>query len=369
MQRGMLRGLAVFRWGTWVWMAVVVLAHRDQLERPLLAWLLVGAALAWTGAATVLLERNPAALERAPAILCELAIGMALGLAGGAVYAHTTNANEAFSSVRTIGFAWPLAGIITAGVVYGTTAGVVAGIVVALPRFVAPIINGLSIRDFGGHWYSLASTTVLYALAGGVGGHLTRVLRRAQDEVAAAQARERVARTLHDGVLQTLAIIERRTDDPQLANIAREQERDLREFLFGGDGKDPADLPARLRQAAARFEDSFGGRVEVVAAPDLPALEAARVDAIAGAVGEALTNAGKHGRAERVTVFVEPDDIGSGVVCSVHDNGAGFDLRRLREGVGLSRSIRGRMEEVGGRVEIDSRLGSGTEVRLWLPCA
>ena len=55
-------------------------------------------------------------------------------------------------------------------------------------------------------------------------------------------------------------------------------------------------------------------------------------------------------------------------IYTIHDDGTGFAPSQTREGVGLSRSIRGRMEEVGGRVEIDSRPGSGTEVRLWLPC-
>ena len=120
-------------------------------------------------------------------------------------------------------------------------------------------------------------------------------------------------------------------------------------------------------RAAGRYEDAFGGRVDVVVAPDLPALSAEHVDALAGAVGEALVNAGKHGHARRVTVFTEPGDDG-GIECSVHDDGRGFDVSKVREGVGLSRSIRGRMEEVGGRVAIDSRPGAGTEVRLWLPC-
>jgi signal transduction histidine kinase len=371
MQRGMLRGIAAFRWGTWVWLAVVAFLHRDAWTRPAVAWILIGAALAWTVAATVLLRRNPAALEQWPAVACELAIGAALGLAGGIVYAHTSNPNVAFSSVRTIGFAWPMAGIITAGVLYGPAAGALAGFAMWLPRLFSPVVNGVTFADYGngGRWFSIFSTLLLYALTGAVAGYLTRILKRAQDEVAAARARERVARTLHDGVLQTLAVIERRTDDEQLARLAHEQERELRAFLFGGDGKNPADLGARLRAAGARFEDAFGGRADVVLAPDLPSLPAARVDALAGAVGEALTNAGKHGRAMRVTVFAEPTDDEAGVVCSVHDDGRGFDRARVREGVGLSRSIRGRMEEAGGRVEIDSRPGSGTEVRLWLPCA
>jgi signal transduction histidine kinase len=274
-------------------MAIVLFLHRDSLARPYVAWGLVGAALAWTIAATVLMERNPPALERFPAIGTELLIGMALSFGGGVAYAQAHSASEAFDSVRTIGFAWPLAGIIAVGVVYGAGPGVLAGFAVALPRFFAPIANGITFHDYhGSHWYSLASTTLLYALAGGVGGFMATTLRRAQDQVAAANARERVARTLHDGVLQTLAIIERRADDPQLAQLAREQERELREFLFGGDGKDDTDLGARIRHSAARFEDSFGGRVEVVLAPDLPKLTAAQVDALAGAVGEALVNAG-----------------------------------------------------------------------------
>jgi signal transduction histidine kinase len=352
-------------------MAAVVARAPDGMDRPLLAWVLAGAALAWTAAATILLERNPQALERFPAIATELAIGMALGIGGGFVYEHTTDAGVAFSSVRTIGFAWPLAGIITAGVVYGPLLGAGAGVLVAIPRFFAPVVNGVPFSDFeGNNWFSLVSTTLLYALAGATAGYITIQLRRAQDEVAAARARERVARTLHDGVLQTLAVIERRADDPQLARLAREQERELREFLFGGDGKNPADLGAQLRAAAGRFEDAFGGRVDVVMAPDLPSLDTARVEALAGAVGEALTNAGKHGRAQRVTIFAEPTDDADcdGVTCSIHDDGRGFELSKIREGVGLSRSIRGRMEEVGGRVDIESRPGAGTEVRLWLPC-
>jgi signal transduction histidine kinase len=366
----MLRGIAVFRWGTWVWMAVALIGHRDALRHPVLAIALVGAALAWTITATVLLIRKPAALETRTAVAIELCIGAALGLSGGIVYAVTSDPNVAFQSVRTLGFAWPMAGILTAGVVYGPSWCAPAGLFVSIPRGWSPILNGITYADYkdSGHTYSLLSTVLLYVLSGAVAGYITRVLKRAQDEVAAARARERVARTLHDGVLQTLAVIERRTDDPQLAGMAREQERELREIVLGGDGKETEDLRALVRAAAGKYEDAFGGRVDVVLAPDLPTLDAARVEAVVGAVREALTNAGKHGHASRVTVFAEPADDERGVVCSVHDDGRGFDVSRAREGVGLSRSIRGRMEEMGGTVDIDSRPGSGTEVRLWLPC-
>lgn len=123
----------------------------------------------------------------------------------------------------------------------------------------------------------------------------------------------------------------------------------------------------QLRAAAARYEDRFGGRARVVVAPDLPALQPAVVDAVAGAVTEALTNAGKHGAADRVTVYVGPDEVAGGVLCSVKDDGSGFDVGAVTEGIGLQRSLRARVAEVGGRTEIDGNPGHGTEVRLWVP--
>lgn len=370
MQRGMLRGVALFRWGTCAWLILVLFLHRGALSRPALAWLLVAAALAWTITATVLLRLDQRALVGLPAIGCELAIGVALGLGGGLVYAQTRDPNVAFSSIRTLGFAWPIAGVVTTGVVLGAGAGTGAGLVVAAPRIFSPVVNGITFGDYrNGKWFSMISTVLLYALAGGVAGYIAELVRHARDQVAAARAREQVARTLHDGVLQTLAVIERRTDDLELARLAREQERDLRDFLLSGSDPTEHDLGIRLRAAARRFEQMFEGRATVVLAPDLPRLDAARVDALAAAVGEALVNAGKHGAPRQVTVFAEPTDDGTAVLCSVHDDGCGFDPAVVGERIGLSRSIRGRMLDVGGRADIESRPGTGTEVRLWLPCA
>jgi signal transduction histidine kinase len=82
-------------------------------------------------------------------------------------------------------------------------------------------------------------------------------------------------------------------------------------------------------------------------------------------VSEALTNAGKHAQARRLTVFVEPAD-GGGLFCSVKDDGTGFEAAATALGVGIDRSIVGRMAEIGGRAEVRSRPGHGTEVCLWL---
>ncbi|HEX2273866.1 MAG TPA: ATP-binding protein, partial [Acidimicrobiales bacterium] len=274
--------------------------------------------------------------------------------------------DHAFSTSQSLGSVWPLAGILGAGVALGPLAGAGAGMLVGLARVGAVIANGATI-DTGGRVLSLTNTVVFYALGGAASGYVARLLRRAERQISAARAREEVARTLHDGVLQTLAVVERRATDPALARLAREQERELREYLFGvTGGHGGGDLGAALRAAAARFEDAFGGRAQVMVAEDLPALSPESVAALAGAAGEALMNAGKHGGATKVTVYVEPGPDG-GVFCSVKDDGAGFDPAVTPPGQGLTRSIRGRMQEAGGRADVHSRAGSGTEVVLWLP--
>ncbi len=366
MERGLLVGIAALRWVAWALMVPVVLASRDGLARPWLAWGLVALTLAVTVALTVELRRNPATLLRTDVVVAELFVAAVLAVAGGWAY----EAGDAFASTRVIGSAWPLAVILTAGVAGGPWVGGGAGLVVGAARFANPLANGVALDAIkGANAWSIASTALLFVLAGVVAGVVVQYLRRADRAITDARAREDVARTLHDGVLQTLAVIERRASDADLAQLAREQERELREYLFGF--SDPsalagaAEIGRPLRKAAARFEDVFGGRAQVVLAPDLPPLPTPAVEALAGAVGESLTNAGKHGGASSVTVYAEPAGE-STVFCSVNDDGVGFDPDEIDEGVGIQRSIRERIERRGGRVEIESRPGVGVEVRLWI---
>jgi signal transduction histidine kinase len=362
MERGILQGLAAFRWAAWTWTATVLLVARHALVRPWLALLLVGLALAITATFTVVLRADPFALLRPGPVITELVVALALVVCDGWAFGP----DHAFSTSQSLGVAWPMAAVLSAGVAFGGWAGAAAGVAAGFARMGGALANGASLTG-GGRVLSLASTVFLYALAGGVAGYVALLLRRAEREISAARAREEVARTLHDGVLQTLAVVERRADDPALARLAREQERDLREFLFGATDRTDRDhdLGIALRAAAGRFEDTFGGRAQVVLDDDLPSLDEANVRALASAVGEALTNAGKHGGARRVTVYAERDE--RGVFCSVKDDGSGFDTSAVREGIGLGRSIRGRMAEMNGRVEVESAPGRGTEVRLWLP--
>jgi signal transduction histidine kinase len=367
--RSLLIGIAAFRWLAWGWMAIVLVVSRDDLEgRPWLAYLLVGAALVITVVTGFLARTDPLRLLATALIVTELTVGFALGACDDWAFAGP--------HPQSLGSVWPLAGVLTAGVRWGGRGGAIAGAVVGLGRLFAALVEASNPTDdvpaadqidklhvTAASVVQASSSFVLYALAGGVAGYATVKLREAERQVSMVQAREEVARTLHDGVLQTLAVVQRRSEDPDLVRLAHDQERDLRDYLFGIEPPG-GELGPRLRAAAARFEDHFEGRAQVVVADDLPKLSDDRVEALAGAVSEALTNAGKHGGARSVTVYAEPDGDGR-VFCSIKDDGAGFGPDTA-EGVGLTSSIRGRVGNVGGRVEVDGNPGRGTEVRLWV---
>jgi len=345
-------------------MVAVLAVSRDDLERPAVALALVAVALVVTILAGARVRSDPALLLTPLAIGLELAVGAALVLGGGIAYGE----GYAFDpGAQSLGSAWPLAGVLSAGLALGGAAGAVAGAGMGMSRLGGVLVGGLPGGWDGARSLSIVSTTVLYALAGGAAGYAADRARRAEREISAARAREEVARHLHDGVLQTLSVVQRRTADLDLARLARRQERALRAYLAGDLDVD-ADLGASLRRAAAWFEDAFEATAEVVVTGPAPEVSAPARDAVAGAVTEALANAGKHSAASRVTIYLETDDSGD-AFCSVKDDGKGFDPSTAVEGVGLPRSIRARMAEVGGRVEIDSRPGRGAEVRIWVPRA
>ena len=354
--RGLQAGLVAFRWLAGTWMVVILAVDREALGRPLLAAALVSAALAVTIRSTLAVRATPARPPTPADLLIELAVGATLSLADAGVW----NAEHS----QSLGSAWPVAGVLTAGIVAGIGGGVAAGLLIGVARLLATAFEP------GTAWtedqtLDAASTIVLYVLAGGIAGYAATRLRRADRSLALAHAREEVAVELHDGVLQTLAVVQRRSDDEAIARLAHDQERELRDFLFGAE-RPAADLGTALRAAAARYEDRFGGRATVVLGSELPVLEAGVNDALLGATNEALTNAGKHAGAGSVTIFAEAAD-GSEVFVTVKDDGPGFDPAEADEGIGLPRSIRGRLAEVGGRSAITTRPGQGTEVQLWAP--
>ncbi|KRB78133.1 ATPase [Nocardioides sp. Root190] len=186
-------------------------------------------------------------------------------------------------------------------------------------------------------------------------------LSEEREERVRTQERADVAAHLHDSVLQTLALIQKNPADA--ARLARSQERDLRSWLYAGESMDEATVASALRAAAAEIEDAWGVAVDVVAVGDVDFDETLRP--IVQAAREATANAAKHAGVPRVDVYAEITPTGIDVF--VRDRGVGFDQHATPEDrLGVRRSIIDRMERHGGRAEIRSAPGEGTEVRLHL---
>lgn len=188
-------------------------------------------------------------------------------------------------------------------------------------------------------------------------------LSRERRERIRSDERAEVAAHLHDSVLQTLSLIQR-TDDPRrAATLARAQERELRDWLYGT-GSAPGQLHAAIRETAERIEQEYDVPVDVVVVGEDAAMND-RTQALAQAAGEAITNAAKHSGADRVSVFVERT--GDQIEVFVTDQGRGFDRDAVAgDRHGVESSIIGRMRRSGGGAEVTSAVGDGTEVRLWV---
>jgi signal transduction histidine kinase len=192
-----------------------------------------------------------------------------------------------------------------------------------------------------------------------------------QERQAKVRAQERldIAARIHDSVLQTLALIQRRADDPQkVIQLARLQERELRSWLF--EGRDPAEaditLAAGVRQIQQDVESRYGVPVEAVTVGDGELDE--DLNALLAAAREATVNAAKWSGASVISLFaeVEPD----AVSIVVRDRGKGFDPAAVPEDrKGLAESVHGRMARRGGTAIVTSAEGEGTKVTLKMPRA
>jgi signal transduction histidine kinase len=190
-----------------------------------------------------------------------------------------------------------------------------------------------------------------------------RALAAERAERIRSQERAEMAAHVHDSVLQTLALVQRRADDPRaVASLARKQERELRGWLSGDrPTAGAATLAAALRAAAEEIEEERNVTVEVVTVGDAPLDE--RLEALVAAAREAVLNAAKFSGADRVDLFAEVDD--ARVEVFVRDRGAGFDVDAVpADRRGVRESIVGRMERFRGNARVTSRPGDGTEVEL-----
>jgi signal transduction histidine kinase/phage shock protein PspC (stress-responsive transcriptional regulator) len=249
---------------------------------------------------------------------------------------------------------------------WASYARVIAGVVLVVIAVVLVGASGATVGEarnallaglFGVAGLALVAGPVVFRLASDLGAE--------REERIRTQERADVAAHLHDSVLQTLALIQKNSHDPvTVARLARAQERDLRSWLYAEESTDERSLAGALRAAAAEVEDVHGVSVDVVAVGDCELDDALRP--ILQATREAVTNAAKHAGTGRVDVYAE---VTAGAVdVFVRDRGAGFTVDDVPEDrYGVRRSILDRMERHGGKAEIRSAPGEGTEVRLHLP--
>jgi signal transduction histidine kinase/phage shock protein PspC (stress-responsive transcriptional regulator) len=219
---------------------------------------------------------------------------------------------------------------------------------------------------------------------------LARELTAERRERIRSEERAEIAAHLHDSVLQTLALIQRHTESGdeesaavrEVRRLARRQERELREWLYGerdrpAGPEDAVEDPehrcfaAALRAAAGEVEDTFAVTVAPVVVGD--AGHDPRTAALVAAAREAMVNAAKHAGVEEISVYAEveePGDAPGTVAVFVRDRGCGFDPETVPDDRhGLADSIRARVERQGGTVRVRTAPGEGTEVALTLPRA
>ena len=192
--------------------------------------------------------------------------------------------------------------------------------------------------------------------------------------------RERIAKELHDGVIQSLFAVGMGLQGTALMTSSPEQAarivgavgeldkviRDLRNYIFGLRPGILADrqLDQALRALGEEVQARSGSRIGVEVDKDLAASLSGQSHEIVQLTREALSNVVRHANAKNSAVRLVRT--GRGALLSIEDDGLGFDAKRNSDGSGL-RNMRERAAALGGKLRITTRRGRGTSVRITLP--
>ena len=360
----MFRALAVIRVIVLVW-TVVINAIRNNFDNPALGWTCVGIMVVATVASIVVYA---APERRLPAVLVvDLAVAVAMLLA-------TPLAKGEWFHATIPGY-WIVGALLAWAVRYGwrggTAAGVLLGAVDLLSR------SEIAQKDWG--------NVFLILLAGLMVGFVCESLKEmaaerdlAQREAAASAERVRLARVVHDGVLQVLALVQRRGaeiggETAELGRLAGEQEQALRSLIRSQDtlSASPAERTGGTADLCAALDAlSARSRTQVVLPAGAVMLPTRAVTELTAVVRACLDNVIRH-VGEEAPAWVLVDDLGDRVEVSVRDEGPGIGDGRLEEAaasgrLGVVESIRGRIRDLGGTATLDT--GSyGTEWTFTVP--
>ncbi|MER7205967.1 DUF5931 domain-containing protein [Streptosporangium sp. NPDC000239] len=360
------RVIAVFRVASLVY-AVLLLLRAGGYAHPVTGWLVICVMALWSAVATFaysspeLRGRTLLAADMVVTLGCLLATPLVQG-------AYRTG------SLPVTG-TWMGGAVLAWGVYGGRRAGAVAALVVS--------VADLWLHDLRGSGVGFENLpingSVLLFLAGVLVGHVAQLARRAEARLqraieieAAGRERDRIARDIHDSVLQVLALVQRRGQEiggeaAELGRLAGEQEAALRE-LVRLRPEPPRDGVADLRVLL----QAYGSASVTVSVPATPmSLPETVARELAAAVGAALDNVAGHcGPHAPAWVFAESDD--GLITVTVRDEGPGIPAGRLEEAaaagrLGVAQSIRGRVTDLGGTVTIMSSPGEGTEIEMSVP--
>lgn len=359
-------GSILLRVITFAFALATVIVHRAEYERPWLAWTVLGAMAVWTLLTSIAYARQGRRWRWL--VIVDLFVTTALMLTSPWVLTDAMYAAAA-PLITTV---WVSGAVVAVAIRFGIVGGVFGGAVIALGTMGAR-------RQFD---IDVVRDAVLLIAAGLVIGMAVDALRKAARVRAAAlrveaatAERERLARSIHDSVLQVLAQVRRRGAEfggeaAELARLAGEQEIALRALVASAPNGDSQAKEADLR---ARLQVLTTSKVSVSTPAGEVRLPTRIVGELVAVVQEALSNVERHaGTGARAWVLLE--DLGHEVIISVRDNGCGIADGRLEQAeaegrLGVVQSIKGRIAEVGGTIVLDTTPGGGTEWEMRVPRA
>jgi len=361
------RALAVYRVLVLGYAVTVAAGHLPDYRHPLLAGLGLAGLAAWSGACAWAY----AVARRRTRVL----LGTDLAVACGAILLTLVvqTPQQLAERAPTLPTFWVSASVLAWAVRFGVPGGAAAAAVVSVADLaVSPVPGPATLANI----FLLLLTGVVVGYASGLVLAAEAAHAQAAELAAATGERERLARGIHDGVLQVLALFQRRGAElggefAEWGRLAAEQERRLRALVVGaaaaGTGPDgAADLCPLLHRSVA--ERPYA----TVAAPALPVLVGPHAASeLTAAVAEALENVRRHAGDGATAVVLVEDEAGQ-VTVTVRDDGAGMASCRLADAsaegrLGVAQSIIARMRALGGDAVIVSAPGRGTEVELRLP--
>ena len=364
LQAPLWRSIAAFRFASLGYAAVLLVIRHDKYAHWGWAWAVLAGMTTWTIVSSVAYavpERRTRSLLAADLIITSAAV-LSTALVQ---YANSTRIG-----VMPVTATWLAGPALAWAVVGGATAGAAAAIV----------IGGCSVLLRGGFQGTALDGPIILLMAAVLVGYIStltaraeQALQRATEIEAASRERERLARTIHDSVLQVLAMVQRRGAEAggaaaEIGRRAGEQEAALRALVTGGG--QVLSLAGEL-DLSAILAGEASSEVSVVT-PAEPVLLAQRAaEETAAAVRAAIDNVRRHcGDSAKAWVLV--DDEGADVSVTIRDDGPGVSPGRLAEAaaegrLGVTHAICGRIRDLGGSADIDSTPGVGTEVRLRVP--